>query len=102
MSSINITNNFLADVTWLDASACNFKINAGIDVWKISSDLNQTHVDSFKTILADDEIDRANRFYQQKDRNRFTTSRAALRIILGKYLNIPPKVVAFAPGLNKK
>jgi len=59
-------------------------------------------VDSFKSILTGDEIGRANRFYLQKDRNRFITSRAALRTILGKYLNLAPEAVEFESGLNKK
>ena len=102
MPSINVTNNFLADINWLDASVCCFKINNGIDVWKATSDLNPTLVDSFKSMLTGDEIDRANRFYQHKDCNRFITSRVALRTILGKYLNIAPEAVEFASGINKK
>jgi 4'-phosphopantetheinyl transferase len=102
MPSINVTNNFLADITWLDSSACSFKINNSIDVWKVSLDLNPTLVDSFKSMLTGDEIERANRFYQQKDRNRFITSRAALRTILGKYLNMAPAAIEFESGLNKK
>jgi len=102
MPSINVTNNFLADIAWLDSSACGFKISNSIDVWKVSSDLNPVLVDNFKSILTGDEIDRANRFYQQKDRNRFIISRAALRTILGKYLNIAPEAIEFEPGLNKK
>ncbi|WP_295797377.1 4'-phosphopantetheinyl transferase superfamily protein [Mucilaginibacter sp.] len=102
MLSINVTNNFLADITWLDSSACSFKISNSIDVWKVSSDLNPILVDSFNSILTRDEIDRANRFYQQKDRNRFIISRAALRTILGKYLNLAPEAIEFGSGLNKK
>ncbi|MEP6610390.1 MAG: 4'-phosphopantetheinyl transferase superfamily protein [Mucilaginibacter sp.] len=102
MPSINVTNNFLTDITWLDASVCSFKINNSIDVWKISAGLNATQIENFKPILTDDEIDRANKFYRQQDRDRFITSRAALRTILGKYLNLAPEAVEFVPGLNKK
>jgi len=102
MSSITVTNNFLADIAWLDSSACNFKINNGIDVWKASSDLNPTLVYSFKSMLTANEVERAARFYQQNDRDRFITSRAALRVILGKYLNMAPEAIEFEPGVNKK
>ena len=102
MPSINVTNNFLADIAWLDSSACGFKISNSIDVWKVSSDLNPVLVDNFKSILTANEIDRANRFYQLRDRNRFITSRAALRTILGKYLNLTPEAIEFESGLNKK
>ncbi|MCO5947015.1 4'-phosphopantetheinyl transferase family protein [Mucilaginibacter flavidus] len=102
MLSINVTNNFLADITWLDSSACSFKISNNIDVWKANPNLNPKLVDSFKSMLTGDEIARADRFYQQKDRNRFIISRAALRTILGKYLNIAPEAIEFESGLNKK
>ncbi len=102
MPSIKVTNNFLVDITWLNASACSYKINNGIDVWKISADLSSTLIDSFKPMLTGDEAARSNKFYRQQDRDRFITSRAALRIILGKYLNMAPGTVEFESGLNKK
>ena len=102
MPSINVTNNFLADITWLNASACSYKINNCIDVWKISAGLSTALIDSFKRMLTGDEAARASKFYRQQDRDRFITSRAALRIILGMYLNIAPGAVEFEPGLNKK
>lgn len=102
MPSINVTNNFLADIAWLDAGDCSFKIDNSIDVWKISAGLNATQIENFKPMLSGDEIDRAGKFYRQQDRDRFITSRAALRIILGKYLNLLPETIQFAPGLNKK
>jgi len=102
MAQINVTNKFLTDVHWLEAALCDFKIDNGIDVWKMKAGLSPASIDKIRHMLAGDEIDRANKFYQQKDRDRFITSRAALRIILGKYLNIAPGAVEFSPGLNKK
>ena len=53
-------------------------------------------------IVNKDEVERAKRYYQIKDRNRFLISRGALRSILGKYLNIAPSSVSFGFGPNKK
>lgn len=102
MPSINVTNNFLADIAWLNALACNYKINNGIDVWKIRVGLSTAFINGYKPMLIGDEVARANKFYRQQDRDRFITSRIVLRIILSKYLNLDPEAIEFAPGLNKK
>ncbi len=45
--------------------------------------------------LSPDEHTRADRFYFQKDRERFTIARGLLRIILGRYLNMEPCCLQF-------
>jgi 4'-phosphopantetheinyl transferase len=102
MRQINVTNKFLADVTWLDESLCSFEVNEGIHVWKIGFESSPAPAYNFNSILTRDEIERSNRFYQQKDRDRFAISRFALRTILGKYLNQPASMVQFENGINKK
>ena len=102
MGSITIDNQYLTDIAWLNASSCSFAINNHIDVWKIAVSSNLLLIDHFLTVLAPDEIARANRFYQVKDRNRFIVSRGALRYILGKYLNQIPADVQFGIGDNDK
>jgi 4'-phosphopantetheinyl transferase len=102
MGAITITNQYLTDITWLNASACNYVVDNHIDVWKVGVGLNLLLVDSLLTILTPDEIARANRFYQLKDRNRFIVSRGALRHIFGKYLKQSPSTVEFGIGENNK
>src|ERR1700748_1271257 len=79
-----------------------FVIGNTIDVWQISISQNQHAINNYKSLLSADELARAGRYLQQKDRERFITSRAALRILLGKYLNIPATEVTFHLGENKK
>jgi len=102
MGSITVINQYLTDIAWLNASTCNFSIGNHIDVWKIGVSSNSSLIDSFLTILTHDEIARANRYHQLKDRNRFIISRGAMRHIFGKYLNQIPARVEFGVGENNK
>jgi 4'-phosphopantetheinyl transferase len=102
MRSITVVNQYLTDINWHKAATCSFSINNNLDIWKIGVSLNISLVDDFLTMLTPDEIARANRFYQLKDRNRFIISRGALRLILGEYLNQSPSNVEFGVGENSK
>jgi 4'-phosphopantetheinyl transferase len=48
------------------------------------------------------ENERAARFHFQKDRERFMIARGALRVILGRYLNMEPSQVQFSYGPHGK
>jgi 4'-phosphopantetheinyl transferase len=56
----------------------------------------------FLGTLAADERARAERFYFQRDRERFVVARAALRAILGGYLNSTPESLSFCYGSRGK
>ena len=46
-------------------------------------------------ILSTDEMDRANRFHFERDKNRFIAARVILRRILGSYLETDPQEIQF-------
>jgi 4'-phosphopantetheinyl transferase len=46
-------------------------------------------------VLAPDERERAERYRLDEPRDRFVSSRAALRMLLGEYLGVPPAEVVF-------
>ena len=48
------------------------------------------------SLLSSDERDRAERFHFNRDCSRFTTTRAALRLLIGKYLSASPQEITFA------
>jgi 4'-phosphopantetheinyl transferase len=52
--------------------------------------------------LSAEEQSRANRFYFDRDRERFIAARGLLRTILGKYLAKPGKSVRFVAGAHGK
>ncbi len=67
-----------------------------VHVW--SADLNASveQVERLEGVLSADEIERAKRFYFERDRIAFTIGRGLLRTILGSYLGIDPTQLDFA------
>jgi len=73
-----------------------------IHVWRMPFDTKTAQWKNLYHLLSSDELERADRFYLQKDRDRFITARGTLRIILGKYLKLDPRDVRFFYGPNGK
>ena len=71
----------------------------GVDVWRI--DLTGTFADA-EPFLSVSERQRADRFLRRRDGLQFALSRAALRHILGRYVDRPPEDVAFRTGPGGK
>lgn len=67
-----------------------------LHVWRAQLARLAPHASLLAEILSPDERERAARFLFTKDRLHFTLSRAALRTILGLYLESSPKSVRFA------
>jgi 4'-phosphopantetheinyl transferase len=67
-----------------------------IHVWIMKLDVAADRLAYFRTILAADELERADRFYFERDRLRFAAGRGILREILGQYLGALPARLAFA------
>lgn len=66
-----------------------------VHVWYVSLDLESTQVQKLCSLLTDDEISRAQRFYLSHDRDHFIVARGLLRILLGGYSKIPPREIRF-------
>lgn len=58
--------------------------------------------DGLCELLSQDERARADRFYFDRDRNRFILSRGLLRMIIGCYLDINPTQIQFCYGPHGK
>lgn len=65
---------------------------ARIDLWQFS--LTQEVINT-EELLNPEERARANRFYFDRHKRRFSLARASMRIILARYLNIPPERLEF-------
>jgi 4'-phosphopantetheinyl transferase len=66
-----------------------------VHVWRAFLDLPASHIQSLKQALSLDERGKAERFYFQKDQNRFIVTRGLLRMILSLYLKIEPHQLRF-------
>jgi 4'-phosphopantetheinyl transferase len=53
---------------------------------------------ALRSILAQDEVERAERYRSAEDRDRFVFARGLLRFILGRYLAMPPEKVQIQCG----
>jgi len=73
-----------------------------IDLWKISVSNPDPTLEYLAALLSSDETDRANRFVFEGDRINFIRVRGMLRIILGRYLQIPPGLVELRYGHGGK
>jgi 4'-phosphopantetheinyl transferase len=66
-----------------------------VHIWRIYLDQSPTVLKLLEAILSEDEVQRADRFYFDTDRNRFVVARGCLRNILGRYLKVDPDGLKF-------
>lgn len=68
-----------------------------VHVWR--AELNHSGAaQSFFGVLSPDERRRAEKFYFQKDRDRFIIARGYLRLILSRYVHVEPMQLGFCYG----
>jgi 4'-phosphopantetheinyl transferase len=66
-----------------------------VHVWRSIVGSDEQRLRELSATLAPDEADRASKFYFAADRNRYITAHAALRDVLGKYLDVHPAALIF-------
>jgi 4'-phosphopantetheinyl transferase len=76
--------------------------NDEVHVWRVTLDLETSQLNSLRQILSVDEQARGERFYFQKDHERFIAARGLLRTILGHYLGREPGQLQFGYGPHGK
>jgi 4'-phosphopantetheinyl transferase len=59
-------------------------------------------LDRLRDVLDDGERERAGRFRFRRDQDRFILCRGALRVVLGRYLDLPPDRLRFLIGPHGK
>jgi 4'-phosphopantetheinyl transferase len=73
-----------------------------VHVWEISLRPDAGRPENTLRLLTSDELHRAERFSIEAERWRFVLSRAALRAILARYLDQPPRALRFDYGARGK
>jgi 4'-phosphopantetheinyl transferase len=79
------------------------KVAAGeAHVWSLPLDVGQSALASAIDLLSPDERERADRLRFDVQRNRFVVGRGLLRVILGRYCDVPPERLRFSYGPHGK
>lgn len=73
--------------------------SAEVHVWCASLD---QPADIYASLLSAGELATAQRFHFEPERQRFMVARGCLRLLLGRYLNIPPESLQFTVGAYGK
>ena len=71
-----------------------------VHLWSV--DIDAASLPHLLALLSDDERDRVARYFREMDRARFVVVRAALRTLLGRYLQTPPEAIGFYDGPHGK
>lgn len=66
-----------------------------VHVWRSSLDWPTARLAAGLNLLSADERQRAFRFVREQDRQRFIAARAALRLLLSRYVQRPPEQLVF-------
>ncbi len=69
-----------------------------VHVWRAALDLPVLRLKDLWQMLSPDEHQRAERFFFQKDRDKFVAARGRLRMILSRYLGVEPGKLRFCYG----
>ncbi len=74
-----------------------------VDLWRISlDDQADGIVEQLGGLLSEEEQARADGFHFERDCRRFVVGRGVLRVLLGRYLDVPPHEVLFTAGPQGK
>jgi len=87
---------------WPSPSSVPHLSSGEMHVWRIDLDIPDDHWQALMTLLAADELAKAERFHFAKHRRRTIVSHAALRILLGRYLSRPPLGIDFSYNAHGK
>jgi len=66
-----------------------------ISIWSVGLEWPEPEVQAAAEILSSDEQERAKRFHRVSDRKHFIVARAALRLVLTRYLNVNARQISF-------
>lgn len=86
----------ISDQVWLPPPDDLALPGDAIHVWRTSLDLSAPQVQRLRQTLAQDELERAARFYFERDRTHYIVARGVLRDILSRYLKVGPHEPRFS------
>ena len=73
-----------------------------IHIWRAALDVSPAEMERMRDMLSTEEDRQAERFLTQAPRRRFIVARGILRLLLGRYLDLSPRSIAFVHGPHGK
>ncbi|WP_061996348.1 4'-phosphopantetheinyl transferase superfamily protein [Clostridium sp. ATCC 25772] len=105
----NKNDNKFLKIIVKDFDTISFKISSllelnknEIHIWLIYIDLYKSNTLFFENLLCNDEVNKMNSFYFEKDKERFAITHGLLRILISKYLNLSNNKIKFEKDLYGK
>jgi 4'-phosphopantetheinyl transferase len=92
----------IENISWKKGNGNFIVADTTADVWRIKVGSDEKLHQFFNELLSKDEKQKAAKYHQEKDRERFVTARGALRFLIAGYLKIIPSDIQFVLGPNKK
>jgi 4'-phosphopantetheinyl transferase len=89
-------------IVWARAPRVLTLAPTSLHVWRASLDAPLESLARFSALLSQKEAARARRFVFDRDRHPYTVAQATLRLLLGRYLQIPPESVRTQSGPQGK
>jgi 4'-phosphopantetheinyl transferase len=85
-----------SDIAQWNLSPTDYMIpNHSVHIWRAYFQPNLLLSKKFLEIISEEETNRGQRFIRQIDRERFVFSHGLIRLLLGAYLDCPPKQLIF-------
>jgi 4'-phosphopantetheinyl transferase len=72
--------------------------DGSLDLWAATLDVDHARVDAYRAILDNRELARVDRLRREEDKRDYIVSHGILREVLGRYLDLAPRGVAFTYG----
>jgi 4'-phosphopantetheinyl transferase len=88
----------MSDDLWRDPASQLMLSGAEIHLWRAALDPSPDQLTTLAQVLSPEERKRADRFYFERHRRRFTVARGVLRSILARYLQVQPETIEFVYG----
>lgn len=95
---MSVITNIVSDVVFQIPSKQLKLLESEVHVWRVNLQDHLPNVSELFAALSDDEKQRAQRFYFERDRHHFIIARSMLRKVLAGYLSEQPHALEFSYG----
>lgn len=86
------------NINWSNSPLTPSLTVGNVQIWLAELSFSPEEINTFSGLLSEIEIERSNRYRLRIDCGRFIARRGILRLLLGRYLQIPPQSVNLSTG----